>query len=88
MPRFRKKPVEIEARQFTAESVEEILDWVPDSSWYMRHFMGEPQTGIIEIHTLEGKMEASEGDWIIQGVQGEFYSCKPDIFDATYEPVE
>lgn len=48
----------------------------------------DPATGELVIRTLEGDMRATYGDWIIRGVQGEFYPCKPDIFAATYEPVE
>ena len=44
--------------------------------------------GGVNIHTLEGVMRADPGDWIIKGIKGEFYPCKPDIFAATYEPVE
>lgn len=47
----------------------------------------DPDTGELIIRTLEGDMRASYGDWIIRGVKGEFYPCKPDIFEATYEPV-
>jgi hypothetical protein len=47
----------------------------------------DPATGFLLIATLEGIMKAKPGDWIIQGVQGEFYPCKPDIFEQTYEPV-
>ena len=48
----------------------------------------DPATGLLLIATMEGVMQAKPGDWIIQGVQGEFYPCKPDIFAATYEPAE
>lgn len=50
--------------------------------------VGESFLGGLEILTLEGKMTADVGDWIIRGVKGEFYPCKPDIFEATYEPAE
>lgn len=89
--RFRKKPVEIEARRVPSQSsyhdiepdeIVELSQWCGGTPWI-------PSDGAyIEIHTLEGVMRANEGDWIIQGVQGEFYPCKPDIFDTTYEPVE
>lgn len=83
MPKFRKKPVVIEAVQFLGENITEIEVWsgqrVPDSS------MGFP--ACLVIHTLEGDMTARPGDWIIRGVNGEFYPCKPDIFEATYEAV-
>lgn len=84
MPKFRKKPVEIEAVQFlaTKESFDEIqkmegLRWRPGQ-------MGS-ETFIVE--TLEGEHIASKGDWIIKGIAGEFYPCKPDIFAATYDSV-
>ena len=82
MPRFRKKPVEIEAMQYdgTQDSWREITDWA-DDVW---HRTGDRS---IEIHTLEGTMLASVGDWVIRGVKGEFYPCKPDIFEKTYEVI-
>lgn len=80
MPRFRKKPVVIEAIQWTGGNAVTLLDWIGP------HARQEGATLIIA--TLEGDHEASLGDWIIKGVKGEFYPCKPDIFTATYEPVE
>ena len=84
--RFRKKPVEIEARELTRDNMAEIMLWCGST----RHWSKPPMraiTGII-IPTLEGQHEASFGDWIIKGVKGEFYPCKPDIFAATYEAVQ
>ncbi|MEO3978817.1 hypothetical protein [Streptomyces sp. CAU 1734] len=86
MPRFRKKPVEIEALHLSGASLREAVDFVP-----MEQFAGGgviPGDGrvFVDIRTLEGTMRALEGDWIIRGVAGEFYPCKPDIFTATYEP--
>jgi hypothetical protein len=81
MPKFRKKPIVIEAV----------------------HFHGQPVTGVCRgenckgngykddpahIHTLEGEMSVNYGDWVIKGVIGEFYACKPDVFEATYEEVK
>jgi hypothetical protein len=82
--RFRKKPVEIEAMPFdgTEASANEILSWIGTGASYRRG------SNALFISTLEGEMTASEGDWIIKGVQGEFYPCKPSIFAATYEPAE
>ena len=77
MAKYRKKPVVIEARQLADGNFDEILGWVDGGN--------ETLTGI-EVPTLEGVMLATLGDWIIQGVKGEFYPCKPDIFEATYEP--
>ena len=80
--KFRKKPVEVEAVQWTGENLFEICNFCPPVA-------GERQVdGIIVIPTLEGKMISTPGDWIIKGVAGEFYPCKPDIFEQTYEKVE
>ncbi len=78
MPKFRKKPAVIEAIQFTGENIEEI------STFINQH--GQPyENGDYCIFTLEGDHRAIPKDWIIKGIQGEFYPCKPDIFEATYE---
>ena len=81
MGMYRKKPVVIEARQYDGSNGTKLLAWVGGS---------ELEEGFtddyIEIKTLEGTMRADKGDWIIKGVKGEFYPCKPDIFAATYEP--
>ncbi len=90
MARYRKKPVEIEAAQFdgTKESANQILAWIGSNEENARRaHNAKPEAGLV-IVTLEGDMRAKPGDWIIRGVQGEFYPCKPDIFDATYEAVE
>lgn len=83
MPIFRKKPVEIEAHElkWSTDSQEQIIKW--SSNQIKKGLNG----GLI-IPTLEGNMVANTGDWIIKGVNGEFYPCKPDIFNKTYEPVE
>ena len=81
MPIFRKKPVVIEAVRWTGKNWKSVDKFIT-----VRHELFECG-GIIEIPTLEGNMSALPGDWIIKGVKGEFYPCKPDIFDATYEPV-
>jgi hypothetical protein len=91
MPYFRKKPVVIEAVQFTGpDSYLEILDWMKTSGNAHALLAGETasSTPRMLVHTLEGTMAADPGDWIIRGVKGEFYPCKPDIFEATYEPAE
>jgi hypothetical protein len=79
--KFRKKPVVVEAMQWdaTVPTGERLREW---SDHRVRHHGGS----ICFIETLEGTMEARPGDWIIRGVKGEFYPCKPDIFEATYEP--
>jgi len=84
MPRFRKKPVIIEAMHYTGQNVAQIIAWVGSPSREISEYL----TGELEIKTLEGNMKANEGDWIIRGIKGELYPCKPDIFDETYELVE
>ncbi|MFI9331949.1 hypothetical protein ACIGZJ_30960 [Kitasatospora sp. NPDC052868] len=85
MTRFRKRPVEIDAIQFTRDSFRAAVRFVPIEQFSAA---GEDEQGLfLTIDTLEGSMRASEGDWIIRGVQGEHYPCKPGIFAATYEPV-
>ena len=79
--KFRKKPVEIEAVQWNGEN------WLEIDRFITSEHRTYPQMGVVCIDTLEGTMEANIGDWIIKGVQGEFYPCKPDIFEATYEKV-
>mgnify|MGYP003404274806 CR=1 FL=1 len=88
MPKFRKKPAEIEARLFNGQNGEMIAEWCGgtlDRPMNGPYAMGPAK---ILIPTLEGTMEAIAGSWIIQGVQGEFYLCKQDIFESTYEEVE
>jgi hypothetical protein len=98
MPKFRKKPVEIDAMQWDGapENAGLIIDWMlangttatfacTDTDQRTECDADTPH--VIKIKTLEGTMAASVGDWIIRGIQGEFYPCKPDIFEATYEPV-
>ena len=91
---YRKKPVEIEAMQLTREAFSEVINWLIDEDVdysYRCDTLGEcsgSQDGhTLYLPTLEGEMKVSEGDYIIQGVQGEFYPCKPDIFHETYEEV-
>lgn len=79
--KYRKKPVVIEAVQFTGENFDECKTF----SGGVAHL--PPAGPGLQIETLEGLMLASVGDYIIRGVKGEFYPCKPDIFVATYEPV-
>lgn len=84
---YRKKPVDIEAVQFTGENFQEILDFSNGIAKRRIAYEGnEPiETNSIDIQTLEGIMNASIGDYIIRGVEGEFYPCKPGIFEKTYE---
>lgn len=92
MPQFRKKPIVIEARQLnTREDLYDISEWIQKER-------GSPIGAIngwpddieifLMIYTLEGEMMASKGDWVIRGINGEFYPCKPDVFEKTYERVE
>lgn len=88
--RYRKKPVEIEAAQWdgTAEGATPIIDWIlanggVASFWDMNDLGAPPNQ--IRIKTLEGVMSISPGDWVIRGIEGEFYGCKPSVFAATYE---
>lgn len=85
MSKFRKKPVVIEAirlpeRGESGQKVADLFDFINGCEW-------ELSKDGLKITTLEGVMLASPGDWIIRGVKGEYYPCKPDIFAATYEPV-
>jgi hypothetical protein len=87
MPKFRKKPIVIEARRFVVHDTywqQAVADWCGGR---LRGMRLEPSERVIQIDTLEGEIEASPGDWIIRGVAGEYYPCKPDIFDASYEEV-
>jgi hypothetical protein len=89
MPKFTKKPVEVEARQFdgTQGSAKAVCAWMAAYGCEaLRAFCGHDEPYQVYISTLEGRMTASAGDWIIRGVKGEFYPCKPDIFAETYEP--
>lgn len=90
--RFTKKPVTIEAIQWTGSNLREVItftDGPPDTRTSHAGMAWDAYTDLVErdglkIYTLEGKMLASPGDWIIRGVKGELYPCKPDIFEATY----
>ena len=88
--KFRKKPVVIEAIRSTGspESNREIIQWTHGSNTPAVMDQHPEQGRLLSINTLEGAHWVSPGDWVIKGVAGEFYPCKPDIFAATYEPVE
>lgn len=81
MPTFRKKPVVIQAVFFDGTNGLEIESWSDGAC----ESMGNKGVKWVQIMTLEGVMKGMEGDWIIRGVKGEYYPCKPDIFDMTYE---
>ena len=87
MPKYRKKPVVIEAVKFTRDNFQEIrnfTDYQVHSLTIERRIDG---IATCIIPTLEGQHIASNLDWIIKGVKGELYPCKPDIFEFTYERV-
>lgn len=81
---YRKKPVVIEAVQIREDNADELLEFLNTHSAPFE-MIGDHE---LVIHTLEGDMFAYLNSWIIKGVAGEFYPCKPDIFEETYEPVE
>lgn len=95
--KFRKKPVVIEAFQMTKERRTDNSEWPEwmNQAWQLEReepgslYPTEAMTGegTLSIGTLEGQHLVSWGDWIIRGVMGEMYPCKPDIFGLTYEPV-
>lgn len=76
--KFRKKPVVIDAVQWTGDNLDDVAAFFPEMSY---SFLGRR----LKVFTLEGEHIARPGDWIIKGVNGEFYPCKPDIFEKTYE---
>jgi hypothetical protein len=93
MTKFRKKPVVIEAWQWNGlPDLGVVPDWLSEALYLPDFPLKENQVSRagdkLKIGTLEGVMEASAGDWIIKGVKGELYPCKPDIFAATYDSVE
>lgn len=81
MAKYRKQPVVVEAIQWIGDNTREIARFagIPDE---------QPIGNAININMIEGTLRPSVGDYIIKGIKGEFYSCKPDIFKATYEKVE
>jgi lipopolysaccharide export LptBFGC system permease protein LptF len=82
MAKYRKKPLTMEVEHYTGDTA---------SVMNINKFVGKELDGNgrdLFIETLEGVMAISPGDWVIKGVKGEFYPCKPDIFDMTYEKVE
>jgi len=98
--KYRKKPVVVEAFQMIKERRGDNVDWpewlniawneecgTPGSVW-ARNYPQSDGTDLLAIATLEGVMIVDWDDWIIQGVAGELYPCKPDIFAKTYEPVD
>jgi len=99
MSKFRKKPVVIDAFQMTREARADNRDWPnwlhaawqkahdEEGSLFPKNYPESDGADELCIFTMEGLHLVTFGDWIIQGVKGELYPCKPDIFEATYEPV-
>jgi hypothetical protein len=81
MAKYRKKPVVIDAIQWTGDNYLEMRKFIKTDVVTFAH-------PCLYIQTLEGRMQAYKGDYIIRGVNGEYYPCKPDIFEKTYEKVE
>lgn len=95
MKKYRKKPVVIEAVQFNPDGLlpgPSHRKELPDGVVVVKHSPNADNYGYegfeFGIDTLEGMMKVQRGDWIIKGVKGEYYPCKPDIFEATYEEVK
>ena len=86
MAKYRKKPVVIEAVQWNGANHLITETFMKGSGATIDY--SQSKLGVIQIPALEGVMTAQAGDWIIKGVQGEFYPCKPDIFEQTYEAAE
>lgn len=80
MAKFRKKPMVIEAEQWTGSNFTDIEKFAPD-------LVVKNYDDTLSVSTVEGILTAQIADWIIRGVRGEFYPCKPDIFEETYEEV-
>lgn len=87
--KYRKKPIIIDAIQFEtnneagAKNMNDVVNWIEENGGKTYHNFTD-----IFIETLEGRMKAEVKDWIIQGINGEFYPCKPDIFEKTYENLD
>ena len=77
--KFVKKPIPVEAVQFTGDNFKELYDFAGNDIYF--------QDGYVYIHTLEGdmRMKNKTGDWLVKGIRGEFYSCERSIFEETYE---
>ncbi len=88
MARYRKKPVEVDAVHYDGTNRDEVAAFMGRTGKVEETKLPGPGRGLhdgIVIHTLEGDVTASPGDWVIRGVQGEYYPCKPSVFAATYE---
>lgn len=87
---YRKKPVVIEAVQFDGEDIHQIMNFIEKLTGMHNSEVLEydPEGNVYSVKTPEGNMMLREGDYLIRGVKGEFYPCKPDIFEQTYEEVQ
>ena len=85
--KFIKKPVVIDAVQWNGDNLGEVFDGLGLQEANLKSVYESANGGLLYIRTLEGKMHADRGDWIIKGVKGELYPCKPDIFELTYAPL-
>ncbi len=83
MAKYRKKPVVVDAIQWTGRNWKAVCEFIGHNTRYEHFECGH----VLQIRTLEGDMDALPGDWIIKGIKGEFYPCKDDIFRKTYDPV-
>jgi len=88
MPKYRKKPVVIEAVKFTRDNFQEIRDFTDFQAHSLTIERRINGIATCIIPTLEGQHIATEGDFIIKGIIGEFYPCKPDVFEQTYELIK
>jgi hypothetical protein len=86
--KYRKKPIVIEARKLNIKAPYDVINWCNENVTGRQPAIAELEIGGINISTLEGKIFASHGDYVIKGVKGEFYPCKPDIFELTYDLIE
>ena len=85
--KYIKKPIEIEAIQYLGDNLKEVEDFIDQTILVYTNSKVNGERGVLGIPTLEGIMQASIGDYIIKGVRGEYYPCKPDIFKITYDEV-
>lgn len=83
MPYYRKKPILVEARQYTGDNFLELQDWSADHVE-----LSDYRDDAICVYTLGGRLWFDEGDYVIKGARGEFYPCQKDIFEETYEKVD
>lgn len=86
--KYVKKPVVIEAVQWTGDNLQEVINFIDEKNCIRYQYCEGSSSKVLIVKTLEGEHIASVGDYIIKGVKGEFYPCKPDIFAETYEKVQ